>query len=126
MEDDDDIIDNDASVTDEMSSSVSSENNASSSQDGYDTDIESGEFIFRFNKNEFVGFFLIEIIIQENHDITGKTQYRESCIQSKIIPCSYFMAHIQDKEMVLRYHQFNTDDIRAIAKILCVMNIFLL
>jgi hypothetical protein len=30
------------------------------------------------------------------------------------------MAHIQDKEMVLRYHQFSTDDIRAIAKTLCV------
>jgi hypothetical protein len=30
------------------------------------------------------------------------------------------MAHIQDKEMVLRYHQFSTDDIRTIAKALCV------
>lgn len=30
------------------------------------------------------------------------------------------MAHIQDREMVLRYHQFSTDDIRVIAKALCV------
>lgn len=30
------------------------------------------------------------------------------------------MAHIQDKEMVLRYHQFSTEDIRTIAKALCV------
>jgi len=42
LEDDD----NDASVTDDMSYSVSSENNTLSSQDGYDTDIESGKFLF--------------------------------------------------------------------------------
>ena len=64
----------------------------------------------------------IEIIVHEDHDISGRTQYRELCVQSKLIPCSYFMAHIQDKEMVLRYHQFSTDDIRAIAKALCVWN----
>ncbi len=60
----------------------------------------------------------------EDHDITGKSQYRESCLQSKIIPCSYFMAHIQDREMVLRYHQFSTEDIRMIAKALCVGRYF--
>ncbi len=39
------------------------------------------------------------------------------------------MAHIEDNEMILRYHQFNTEDIRAITKILSVcinfyLNIF--
>jgi hypothetical protein len=34
------------------------------------------------------------------------------------------MAHIQDKEMVLRYHQFSTEDIRTIAKALCVRRNF--
>lgn len=63
---------------------------------------------------------LSEIIIPEDHDISGRAQYRELCLQSKLIPCSYFMAHIQEKEMILRYHQFSTDDIRVIAKILCV------
>jgi hypothetical protein len=58
--------------------------------------------------------------MEENVDITGKTQYRDLCEQSKIIPCSYFMAHIQDTEMILRYHQFNTDDIRVITKTLSV------
>jgi hypothetical protein len=48
-EDDDNDIDDDTSVNDELSSSVSSENNASPSQDGYDTDIESGKFIFSMN-----------------------------------------------------------------------------
>jgi hypothetical protein len=67
-----------------------------------------------------MNFFLLDVAVQEEHDITGKTQYRDLCTQTKVIPCSYFMAHIQDKEMVLRYHQFNTDDVRAIAKTLCV------
>jgi hypothetical protein len=49
MEVDDDIIDNDISATDEASLSPSSGNNVSLSQDGYDTDIESGEFSFRIN-----------------------------------------------------------------------------
>lgn len=30
------------------------------------------------------------------------------------------MAHIEDREMILRYHQFSTEDIRAIAKSLSV------
>jgi hypothetical protein len=69
---------------------------------------------------EIYFLFQTEVVIQEDHDITGKAQYRDLCLQSKIIPCSYFMAHIEDREMVLRYHQFSTDDVRAIAKALSV------
>ncbi|CAF4612401.1 unnamed protein product, partial [Rotaria sp. Silwood2] len=97
INDDDDNI----SVSDELSSSPSSENNAISSHEGYDTDIET------------------ETIVQNDHDPTGREQYRELCEQAKIIPCSYFMAHIQDSEMILRYHQFNTEDIRVLTKTLC-------
>ncbi|CAF1398584.1 unnamed protein product [Adineta steineri] len=96
---DDIFLDYDTNNTNDILSSASSED-PTSSQDGYDTDIES------------------EIIISSDHDITGRAQYHELCVQSKIVPCSYFMAHIQDKEMILRHHQFNTDDIRAIAKAL--------
>jgi hypothetical protein len=32
------------------------------------------------------------------------------------------MAHIQDEKMILRYHQFNTEDIRVITKTLIVCN----
>ncbi len=64
--------------------------------------------------------FLIEIVLPSDHDMTGRTQYLELCSQSNIVPCSYFMAHVEDKEMILRYHQFSTADIRAIAKTLGV------
>ncbi|CAF1129647.1 unnamed protein product [Rotaria sordida] len=99
-DDEENILDNDTSTIDDALSSESSENIASSVEDDYDTDIES------------------DVIVNDDHDITGRTQYRELCLHTKIIPCSYFMAHIQNKEMILRYHQFSTDDIRAIAKTL--------
>ncbi|CAF1217272.1 unnamed protein product [Rotaria magnacalcarata] len=101
-DDEEEVFDTDANmIVDETSSIASSESIPSPTQDDYDTDIES------------------EAVVHEDHDITGRTQYRELCTQSKIIPCSYFMAHIEDKEMTLRYHQFSTDDIRAITKTLC-------
>ena len=61
--------------------------------------------------------------VQEDHDVSGKNQYRDLCRQSNIIPCSYFMAHIQDRELVLRYHQFSTEDIRTIARTLSVRTV---
>ena len=42
------------------------------------------------------------------------------CEEEQIVPCSYFLAHIEDEKLLLRYHQFNTDDIRAITKTLTV------
>ena len=119
---DDDIIDNETNINDDILSTASSEHN-DSSQDGYDTDLETGETFILFFQS-INSFFQIEVIVHDNHDITGKTQYREACVQSKLIPCSYFMAHIQDREMVLRYHQFSTEDIRTIAKALCVRRKF--
>ena len=62
----------------------------------------------------------LEPAVQEDHDSTGREQYRELCHRAKTIPCSYFLAHIQDSEMILRYHQFNTEDIRVITKTLAV------
>lgn len=60
----------------------------------------------------------------EDPDVSGKIKYREYCQQSKLIPCSYFMAHIEDRELTLRYHQFSNDDVRAIARTLSVENNF--
>ncbi|CAF0808189.1 unnamed protein product [Didymodactylos carnosus] len=76
------------------------ERNEDDMTDEYDTDIEQ------------------EQPVQEDHDFTGKSHYREVCDNLKIIPCKYFMAHIEDRELILRYHQFSTDDIRAIAKVM--------
>ncbi|CAF0737832.1 unnamed protein product [Adineta ricciae] len=109
--DDDEVFDDDPSFANDVSSPTASDKPHSPSQDGYDTDIES------------------ESVISSSRDLTGRTQYRDACLQAKIIPCSYFLAHIQDREMILRYHQFSTEDVRAIAKALssniCIERLFL-
>ena len=64
-----------------------------------------------------------EAFTNEDHDVSGKNHYRDLCQQSNVIPCTYFMAHIQDKELVLRYHQFSHEDVRVIARTLSVMKI---
>ena len=51
---------------------------------------------------------------------TDKTHYEDLCSKANIVPCSYFLAHIHDEEMILRHHQFSTDDIRAITETLHV------
>lgn len=62
----------------------------------------------------------IESDENESLKVVDKEKYRELCADAKLVPCSYFMAHIQDDKMILRYHQFNTADIEAITKTLTV------
>jgi hypothetical protein len=57
---------------------------------------------------------------EENHDATGKTEYKKICATLNVVPCSYFMANIEDQTLTLRYHQFSSEDVRAIAKPLWV------
>ncbi|CAF0790440.1 unnamed protein product [Adineta ricciae] len=94
--DDGDPID----TIEEMSGIVFDDHSRGQEKDGYDTDIE------------------IEPDEHETAKVPDKDKYRELCADSKIVPCSYFMAHIKDDKMLLRYHQFNTADIQAITKTL--------
>ena len=48
------------------------------------------------------------------------------CENLNVVPCSYFMAHIEDQTLVLKYHQFSSDEIRAISKPLWVFHILCL
>ncbi|CAF0830879.1 unnamed protein product [Adineta steineri] len=94
------VDDENKNISDEISYPISDEHNTKISNDGYDTDIE------------------IESPVKQKTPISGKDKYRKLCEKGKLVPCSYFMAHINKDEMVLRYHQFSTDDIRAITKTL--------
>ena len=115
LNDDDD--DDELSLIDDKSSTISSSVNLPATTDGYDTDIESGS-----TKNQIKSSFAFcsEALAPEDHDVSGKNQYRDLCQQSNVIPCTYFMGHIQDKELVLRYHQFSSEDVRVIARTLSV------
>jgi hypothetical protein len=57
---------------------------------------------------------------EESHDTSGKTEYKKICATLNVVPCSYFLANIEDQTLTLRYHQFSSDDVRAIAKPLWV------
>ena len=38
------------------------------------------------------------------------------CDNHKVTPCRYFLDHIDDQKLILRYHQFSSDEIGAISK----------
>lgn len=46
--------------------------------------------------------------------------YIKMCESLKVIPCRYFMAHIEKQKLTMKYHQFSDDEVRAIAKPLWV------
>jgi len=53
---------------------------------------------------------------------TPKQMYKKMCDNLKVIPCRYFLAHIEKQKIIMRYHQFSIDEIRAISKPLWVRN----
>jgi len=51
---------------------------------------------------------------------TPKQMYKKMCDNLNVIPCRYFLAHIEKEKIVMRFHQFSNDEIRAISKPLWV------
>ena len=41
------------------------------------------------------------------------------CDSLKVIPCRYLMANIENQKLIMKYHQFSNEEIRAISKPLC-------
>ncbi|XP_064622940.1 leucine-rich repeat-containing protein 74B-like isoform X2 [Lineus longissimus] len=59
-----------------------------------------------------------EIDKEELHDTTGRTRYTKLCEKLGVVPCSYFTRHIQDSELIMKFHGLGPQGTRAIAKIL--------
>jgi hypothetical protein len=55
-----------------------------------------------------------------SHDTSGRNEYKKMCSNLSVVPCSYFMAHVEDQTLVLKFHQFSSDEIRALSKPLWV------
>lgn len=70
-------------------------------EDDYDTDLEIDEQAFY-------------------HDTTGKSNYLKICQQYGIVPISYFVRHIVDNEITMRYHGLSPTAAKAIALVLRV------
>ncbi|XP_063426854.1 leucine-rich repeat-containing protein 74B-like [Mytilus trossulus] len=68
-------------------------------EDDYDTDLEADEEIFY-------------------HDTTGKSNYLKICQQYGLVPISYFVRHITDNEITMRYHGLSPTAAKAIALVL--------
>ena len=49
-----------------------------------------------------------------------KNIYSKMCKNLKVVPCRYFMANIDNQKLVMRYHQFSPEEVRAISKPLWV------
>lgn len=84
----------------------------------YDTDLE-GKFKL-IKLFQFFIFFKSDDEEKDEQANTPKDIYIKMCKNLKVIPCRYFMAHIENKRLVMRYHQFSNDEIRAISKPLWV------
>ena len=86
------------------------------------------KFILNSNQNHdrFVLFLNINLFffkdeedeIEEEHN--PKEVYKKMCDNLKVIPCRYFMAHIDNQKLTMKYHQFSNEEIRAISKPLWV------
>ncbi|XP_048237096.1 leucine-rich repeat-containing protein 74B-like isoform X1 [Haliotis rufescens] len=50
-----------------------------------------------------------------SYDHTGKTAYIECCKRLGIIPASYFLRHMQEKELVMKHHGLGAQGMKAIA-----------
>ena len=56
----------------------------------------------------------------ESYDATGKIIYLSACQAIGVTPVSYFIKHIQEKEIRLRHHSLGPKGTKAIAIALVV------
>ncbi|XP_074657398.1 uncharacterized protein LOC141910602 [Tubulanus polymorphus] len=69
-------------------------------EDDYDTDLENEE------------------LEAEQHDLTGRHSYVKLCEQLGVVPCSYFVRHITEPQIVMKHHGLGPAGTMAIAKVL--------
>ena len=67
-------------------------------------------------------FILPDEVMQavRNHDPSGRAQYDKICERMGIVPVSYFMRHILDNEITMRWHGLGAGPAKAIALVLRV------
>ncbi|KAK6182160.1 hypothetical protein SNE40_009904 [Patella caerulea] len=73
----------------------------SSDDDDYETDLE-------FDEERWLN------PDRRDHDTTGKNKYLKVCKDLGVSPVSYFLKHIQDREMVMKFHGLGKDNTKAI------------
>ena len=72
---------------------------------------------------QYEAMFLKMFIISEptkTFDPTGRRLYLAACASIGVTPASYFLRHIEDKDMILRHHGLGAKGAKAIAIALVV------
>ena len=67
--------------------------------------------------DSFFLFFFLEWLHPERfeRDLTGKAKYIKVCEEMGISPTSYFIKHIQDRELKMKFHGLGPLRMRALA-----------
>ncbi|XP_045162889.1 leucine-rich repeat-containing protein 74A-like [Mercenaria mercenaria] len=93
----------DGEYFDEMYSDSSSEDSDTQSKDGdYETDLE-------FDEEKWLYPERFDI------DLTGKAKYVKTCEDMGISPTTYFIKHIQDRELKMKFHGLGPQRMKALA-----------
>lgn len=76
----------------------------------------------RNKKNKKYSIYIFITFAEETfvHDTSGRSHYTKICNQLGLVPINYFMRHIQDTELAMRYHGLGPSAARAIALVLKV------
>ena len=86
--------------------------------------VKSRKFSFEHFFLNFLSIFHIvpDEVMQavRNHDPSGRAQYDKICERMGIVPVSYFMRHILDTEITMRWHGLGPGPAKAIALVLRV------
>lgn len=73
-----------------------------------------------------IKFIFFDILIEQEEEQeethSPKHVYKKMCDNLKVIPCRYYLAHIDKQKLTMKYHQFSEDELRAISKPLWVYN----
>ena len=48
--------------------------------------------------------------------MSGFDEYKKVCDDLNVIPCRYFIEHIDQQTLCMNHHQFRTNEIKAISK----------
>ena len=78
--------------------------------------------------HRFLCFTFLDEVMQavKNHDPSGRAQYDKICERMGIVPVSYFMRHILDHEITMRWHGLGAGAAKAIALVLRVsLNVYI-
>ncbi|XP_052800738.1 leucine-rich repeat-containing protein 74A-like isoform X2 [Mya arenaria] len=86
----------------------------------FDTDLEVEELVGHFLDGSYDAREKIAYLLTSDqtttYDHTGKTSYIDTCKRLGVVPASYFLRHMQDRQLSMRHHGLGPAGMRALAE----------